>query len=62
MQHVELTSEEMEALRDLLEHHLDSMEIEEHRTDSLPFKSKLRHDAQLFRSVLQKLATMPILT
>jgi hypothetical protein len=62
MQHVQLTSEEIEALRDLLEHHVNSMEVEEHRTDALPFKNKLRHEAQLFRSVLQKLAMVPILT
>ena len=61
MQHVELTAEEMDALRDLLQHQVDALDVEEHRTDSLDFKAKLRQETQLYRSLLVKMAAAPTL-
>lgn len=61
MQHVELTAEEMDALRDLLQRQVDALDVEEHRTDSLEFKSKLRDEAQLYRGLLVKMAAAPAL-
>jgi hypothetical protein len=61
MQHVELTAEEMEALRDLLQHQVDALDVEEHRTDSLDFKAKLREETRIYRGLLAKMAAAPML-
>jgi hypothetical protein len=51
----EFTPEEMDALRELLEHEINSMDIEIDRTDTHDYKMMLRHRRDLLRSAMHKL-------
>ena len=55
MQKLEFTNEEMEVLRDLLQHYIDEMDIEVSRTDTRTFKAMLKHRRELVEEVLGKI-------
>ena len=59
MFNTEFTNEEMEALRELLEHEINSMDVEINRTDAHDFKVKLRRRRDLLRSAMGKLNAVP---
>jgi hypothetical protein len=52
---ITLTAEEREYLRELLEHTLKDMQIEEHRTRVLSYRTHIVQQEQLLRSLLAKL-------
>ncbi len=60
MQSMELSAEETETLRDLLESELREIEVEVFRTDTHDFKEKLKHKRTILTSLLAKLAPAPV--
>ncbi len=60
MQHIELTIEELEILRDLIRHQIDSMDVEVFRTDTRGYKEMLKRRRAVLETVLTKLATTPV--
>jgi hypothetical protein len=56
MQHLHLTSEETEVLRDVLNHAISEMEIEILHTDTHGFKEMLKRRRALLDQVLTKTA------
>jgi hypothetical protein len=57
----EFTEEEIETLRELLDHEINQMDVEIDRTDTRDFKMMLRHRRDLLKSALQKLSPVPVL-
>ena len=55
MRTLELTSAELDTLRDIVRRQLAEMELEIRHTDSRDFKAMLRNREQLLESVLNKL-------
>ena len=60
MQAIEFTPEELEVLRELLEHSLREMNVEVLRTDSHDFKAMLKHRIELIEQVATKLSATPV--
>jgi len=60
MKTLEFTSEELELLRDLLQHALHEIEIEVFRTDARDFKQLLRHRREVLDQVLLKIGSAPV--
>lgn len=60
MQHVELTSEELEVLRELLRHSIGDMDMEVFRTDSHDYKALLKHRREVLERVVEKLSKEPV--
>jgi hypothetical protein len=56
MQTQDFSMEEIEVMRDMLEHQLEEMEVELGRTDTHDFKQMLKHRRDLMHSVLEKLS------
>ena len=56
MQKFELTTEEAEVLRDILQHNLNEIDVEVFRTDTHDFKKMLRHRRDVIEHLLGKLA------
>jgi hypothetical protein len=56
MQKFELTTEETEVLREILQHSLNEVDVEVFRTDTHDFKAMLRHRRDLIERILGKLA------
>jgi len=56
MQTFELTTEEAEVLRDILQHNLKEMDVEVFRTDTHDFKEMLRHRRDVIQRMLGRLA------
>jgi hypothetical protein len=52
---VEFSSQEIELLRDLLQHHLGELEIEVFRTDTHDFKEKLKHRREVVEGILKRM-------
>ncbi len=50
----ELSPEEMEVLREILQHELTQMEIEIFRTDSPDFKQILKHRRDILEQLMRK--------
>ncbi len=50
----ELSPEEMEVLREILQHELKQMEIEIFRTDSPDFKQILKHRRDILEQLMRK--------
>jgi hypothetical protein len=59
MQHVELSPEEAEVMRDLLRHLLDELEMEVSHTATRDFKQVLKHRREILESLQLKLAAAP---
>lgn len=56
MQHIDLTDEEVEVLRNLVRHHVDEMDVEVGRTDTREFKMMLKHQRDVLEQALEKLS------
>ena len=56
MQNLELNIEEMEILRDILQHNLSELEVEVFRTDTHEFKERLKQRRGIIEQILKKLA------
>ena len=61
MQTFELTAEEAEVLRDILQHNLNEVDVEVFRTDTHDFKAMLRHRRGLIEHMLAKLAAPAVI-
>jgi len=59
MQTIEFTSEELEALRELLEHSQRELDVEVFRTDSPDFKQMLKNRRHTLEQILDKLSATP---
>lgn len=57
MKTVEFTSEELEILKQLIQHVLSDMEIEVFRTDTRDFKELLKHRRDVLEHVLDKVGS-----
>jgi hypothetical protein len=60
MQHIELSAQEIESLREVIESRLAQLEVEIDRTDTHDFKEMLKHKRTLLQQVLAKLATASV--
>ena len=60
MQHVELSVEELEVLRDLIRHQIEPMDVEVFRTDTHGYKEMLKRRRAVLESALAKLTTAPV--
>ena len=60
MQKLEFNAEEMELLRDLLQHALSELDLEVFRTDSHDFKLMLKGRRDVMEHILAKLPVMPV--
>jgi len=61
MKVLELTSEELEVLRDIVRRNVGEMEIEISHTHSRDFREMLRQRRQRLEQVLQKLMAQPVM-
>jgi hypothetical protein len=52
---ITLTAEERDYLRELLEHTLKDLQVEEHRTRVLSYRTHILQQEQLLRNLLAKL-------
>ncbi len=55
MQNVEFTAEELEVVREILQHRLSEIEVELFRTDTHDFKEMLKHRRGVLEQVLARL-------
>jgi hemerythrin-like domain-containing protein len=62
MQHIELTAEEVETLREVLESEIREIEVEVFRTDTHDFKEKLKDRRTILNHLLGKLGAAPVST
>jgi hypothetical protein len=60
MQNFELTSEQVEVLREVLEHQISKMDVEVFRTDTHDFKEMLKHRRAVLEQVMAKLPALPL--
>jgi len=60
MQTLELTAEEKEMLREILQHELARMEIEVFHTDCRDFKAMLKHRHGMLERLVEKLCSAPV--
>ena len=59
MASIELSAEELEALREVLEHQVQQMDIEIDHTDTHDFKRRLQHRRDLLKNILAKASAIP---
>ena len=59
MASIELSAEEIEALREVLEHQVQQMDIEIDRTDTHDFKKRLQHRRDVLKNILAKASAVP---
>ena len=62
MQKLELSPEELDLLRDILQHALSEIDVEVFRTDTYDFKALLKGRRQLMEQILSKLPAMPVVS
>jgi len=60
MQRLEFSPEELDLLRDILQHALSEIDVEVFRTDTRDFKTMLKGRRELMAHILAKLPTTPI--
>ncbi len=60
MQKLEFTPEELDVLRDLLQHYLNDIDVEVFRTDTHDFKAMLKHRRETIEHNLSKVSTAPV--
>ncbi len=60
MQNIELTPEEQEVLRDVVQHNLTEVDVEVFRTDTHDFKEMLKHRRDILEHILTKLSAFAI--
>jgi hypothetical protein len=56
MMHIEMSVEEADALRQVLEHQVEQMDVEIDRTDTRDFKKMLQHRRDVLKQILGKLS------
>jgi hypothetical protein len=56
MNELQLSSEELDVLRDLLQHTIEEMDHEVYRTDTRDFKDKLKHRRETLEHIAGKLS------
>jgi len=61
MQNFELTPEEMDVLRELVQHAANELDVEIHRTDRPAFKDQLKTRRSVVENLQAKLNSMPAL-
>ena len=57
MQCIEFTPEELDVLREVLQHKMEEASVEMFRTDTHDFKQMLKHRQQVMEHILAKLST-----
>ena len=60
MHNLQLSTEEVEALREVLSHLVADMGVEVSRTDTREYKEMLKHRRELLERVLDRLNTVPV--
>lgn len=60
MQTIEFSAEEVELLREVLQHKADETDVEMFRTDTHDFKEKLKHQRAIIEQILAKLSHAPL--
>jgi hypothetical protein len=60
MQTLEFTPEELEVLREILQHESKQMEVELFRTDSTDFKQMLKHRRDVIEHLTVKVSKAPV--
>ena len=60
MQKVEFTFEEIEVLREVLQHGLTEIDVEVFRTDTHEFKAMLKRRRTVLEQVFSKLSAVPV--
>ncbi len=60
MQNLEFTAEELEILREVLEHCMSEIDVEVFRTDTHDFKNLLKHRRDILEHILAKLSAAPV--
>ena len=60
MQNLEFSSEELDLLRDMLQHALSEIDVEVFRTDTHDFKAMLTSRRELMEHILTKLPAAPV--
>ena len=60
MQKLELTLEEAEVLKEMLQHGLTEVDVEVFRTDTHDFKQMLKHRRDILGHLLTKVTAMPL--
>jgi len=60
MQTIELNAEELEVLREVLQHGLSEIGVEVFRTDTHDFKELLKHRRDILERLLAKLPAAPV--
>ncbi len=60
MQNLEFTAEELEILREVLEHYMSEIDVEVFRTDTHDFKNLLKHRRDILEHILAKLSAAPV--
>ncbi|HYG35864.1 MAG TPA: hypothetical protein VEC99_13820 [Clostridia bacterium] len=59
MQTLKLTNEEVEVLREILQHSMSEMDIEIFRTDTHDFKVMLQRRREIIDGILERIAHVP---
>ncbi len=60
MQNFEFTPEELEVLREVLQHGISEIDVEVFRTDTHDFKELLKHRRNVLEHILNKLSPTPV--
>lgn len=60
MQAIEFSSEELEVLREILQHTLNETNVEAFRTDAHDFKAMLKHRIELLERILARVSATPV--
>jgi phenylalanine-4-hydroxylase len=60
MQRIEFTMEEIELLREILQHKIDEVDVEMFRTDTHDFKQMLKHRRQLLERLRTRFSSVPV--
>jgi hypothetical protein len=60
MQTVELTAEELDVLREVLQHELTEIDLEVFRTDTRHFKEMLKHRREILERLVAKITALPL--
>ncbi len=62
MQNFEFTPEELEVLREVVQHGISEIDVEVFRTDTHDFKEMLKHRRDVLEHILNKLSPTPVAT
>jgi hypothetical protein len=60
MKTIEITPEEEQVLREVLQHHLTDMDVEVFHTDTYSYKEMLKRRRSALQEILMKLSSVPV--